>query len=85
MQAVRARKVVLANALGTGFLQSPALHGFLPALSEHLLGEPFGFALGAHLVVWRSQCLARHSTPFAKSRSFATATQEAAKWCWATS
>ena len=40
MQAVRARKVVLANALGTGFLQSPALHGFLPALSEHLLGEP---------------------------------------------
>ncbi|HEX5312719.1 circularly permuted type 2 ATP-grasp protein [Aquabacterium sp.] len=40
MQAVRARKVVLANALGTGFLQSPALHGFLPALSDHLLGEP---------------------------------------------
>lgn len=40
MQAVRAGKVVLANALGTGFLQSPAIHGFLPALSEHLLGEP---------------------------------------------
>ena len=40
MQAVRARKVVLANALGTGFLQSPAIHGFLPGLSEHVLGEP---------------------------------------------
>ncbi|MEY4766535.1 MAG: hypothetical protein RI907_3208 [Pseudomonadota bacterium] len=40
MQAVRAGKVVLANALGTGFLESPALHGFLPALSRHLLDEP---------------------------------------------
>jgi uncharacterized circularly permuted ATP-grasp superfamily protein/uncharacterized alpha-E superfamily protein len=39
MQAVRARKVVLANALGTGFLESPALHGFLPAMSRRLLGE----------------------------------------------
>lgn len=39
MQAVRAGKVVLANALGTGFLESPAVHGFLPALSSHLLGE----------------------------------------------
>ncbi|NBD21842.1 hypothetical protein GTZ97_14355 [Aquabacterium fontiphilum] len=40
MQAVRAGNVVLANALGTGFVESPAIHGFLPALSEHLLGEP---------------------------------------------
>lgn len=39
MQAVRAGHVVLANALGTGFLESPAVHGFLPALSRHLLGE----------------------------------------------
>lgn len=39
MQAVRAGNVVLANALGTGFLESPAVHGFLPALSQHLLGE----------------------------------------------
>jgi uncharacterized circularly permuted ATP-grasp superfamily protein/uncharacterized alpha-E superfamily protein len=39
MQAVRAEKVVLANALGTGFLESPAIHGFLPALSRRLLGE----------------------------------------------
>lgn len=39
MQAVRAGHVVLANALGTGFLESPAVHGFLPAVSQHLLGE----------------------------------------------
>lgn len=38
-QVVRAGNVVLANALGSGFLESPALHGFLPALSKHLLGE----------------------------------------------
>ena len=39
MQAVRAGNVVMANALGTGFLESPALHGFLPALSKQVLGE----------------------------------------------
>lgn len=39
MQAVRAGKVVLSNALGTGFLESPAVHGFLPALSRNLLKE----------------------------------------------
>ncbi|MDI1260325.1 circularly permuted type 2 ATP-grasp protein [Aquabacterium sp.] len=39
MQAVRAGNVVMANALGTGFLESPAVHGFLPALSRHLLGK----------------------------------------------
>jgi uncharacterized circularly permuted ATP-grasp superfamily protein/uncharacterized alpha-E superfamily protein len=39
MQAVRAGHVVLANALGTGFLESPAVHGFLPDLSRQLLGE----------------------------------------------
>lgn len=39
MQAARAGNVVLANALGTGFLESPAVHGFLPAVSRHLLGE----------------------------------------------
>lgn len=39
LQAVRAGKVVVANALGTGFLESPAMHGFLPALSRRLLGQ----------------------------------------------
>ena len=40
LQAVRAGNVVMANALGTSFLESPAVMGFLPAISEHLLGQP---------------------------------------------
>jgi uncharacterized circularly permuted ATP-grasp superfamily protein/uncharacterized alpha-E superfamily protein len=39
MQVIRAGNVLVANAPGSGFLESPALMGFLPALSEHLLGE----------------------------------------------
>jgi uncharacterized circularly permuted ATP-grasp superfamily protein/uncharacterized alpha-E superfamily protein len=39
LQAVRAGHVVVANAPGSAFLESPALLGFLPALSEKLLGE----------------------------------------------
>ena len=31
--------VLVANALGSGVLESPALHGFLPAISRRLLGE----------------------------------------------
>ncbi len=40
LQAVRAGNVLLANALGAGFLESPALQGFLPKLCEALRGEP---------------------------------------------
>lgn len=40
MQAVRAGNVLLANAPGSGPLESSAMLGFLPAISEHLLGEP---------------------------------------------
>jgi uncharacterized circularly permuted ATP-grasp superfamily protein/uncharacterized alpha-E superfamily protein len=40
LQAVRAGKVLLANALGAGFLESPALQGFMPKLCESLLGQP---------------------------------------------
>lgn len=39
LQSVRAGKVIMANALGTSFLESPAVQGFLPAICEHLLGE----------------------------------------------
>src|SRR3984957_1306033 len=38
--AVRAGRVVLANALGTGVLVSAAWLGFHPGVSERLLGEP---------------------------------------------
>jgi uncharacterized circularly permuted ATP-grasp superfamily protein/uncharacterized alpha-E superfamily protein len=39
-QAVRRGNVLVANSLGSGLLESSALLGFLPALSERLLGEP---------------------------------------------
>ncbi len=39
LQAVRAGNVVVANAPGSAFLESPALLGFLPALSKKLLDE----------------------------------------------
>jgi uncharacterized circularly permuted ATP-grasp superfamily protein/uncharacterized alpha-E superfamily protein len=37
--AVRANRVVVANALGTGVLESAAWLGFLPRIAERLLGE----------------------------------------------
>ncbi|MCD6076776.1 MAG: hypothetical protein K0R89_714 [Ramlibacter sp.] len=39
LQAVRAGNVMIANAPGSGFLESTGLLGFLPALSRKLLGE----------------------------------------------
>ncbi|OYT88817.1 MAG: A circularly permuted ATPgrasp family protein [Burkholderiales bacterium PBB3] len=39
LQAIRAGHVMVANAPGSAFLESPALLGFLPALCRHLLGE----------------------------------------------
>ncbi|MCA1325289.1 circularly permuted type 2 ATP-grasp protein [Herbaspirillum sp. alder98] len=39
-QAARLGNVLVANSLGSGMLESTALHGFLPAISERLLGEP---------------------------------------------
>ena len=39
LQAIRAGNVLVANAPGSDFLESPALLGFLPGLSRHLLGQ----------------------------------------------
>ena len=39
MQAARAGTVVMANALGSAFLESPAVQGFLPAISRRLTGQ----------------------------------------------
>jgi uncharacterized circularly permuted ATP-grasp superfamily protein/uncharacterized alpha-E superfamily protein len=39
VQVARAGNVVMANALGSGFLESSAVQGFLPAISRKLLGE----------------------------------------------
>ncbi|MFO1270302.1 MAG: circularly permuted type 2 ATP-grasp protein [Rubrivivax sp.] len=40
LQAARAGSVVMANALGSAFLESPAVQGFLPGVAQRLLGEP---------------------------------------------
>ena len=40
LQACRAGTVLVANAFGTGVLESPGLHAFLPSACERLLGEP---------------------------------------------
>lgn len=40
LQAVRAGQVLLLNPPGSGFLESNALLGFMPALAQRLLGEP---------------------------------------------
>ncbi|TIH07383.1 circularly permuted type 2 ATP-grasp protein [Pseudomonas leptonychotis] len=39
LEAVRQGHVLVANALGSGVLESPGLPGFLPAIAEKLLGE----------------------------------------------
>jgi uncharacterized circularly permuted ATP-grasp superfamily protein/uncharacterized alpha-E superfamily protein len=39
LEAARAGNVAIANALGSGVLETPALLGFLPAICQTLLGE----------------------------------------------
>ncbi len=39
LAAVRAGRVLISNALGSGVLESGAIFGFLPAISERLTGE----------------------------------------------
>ncbi|NML17504.1 circularly permuted type 2 ATP-grasp protein [Azohydromonas caseinilytica] len=40
LQVLRAGRLALANAPGSGFLESPALSGFLPGIAQALLGQP---------------------------------------------
>ena len=40
LQAIRAQQVLLVNHPGSGFIESNALLGFMPALAEQLLGQP---------------------------------------------
>jgi uncharacterized circularly permuted ATP-grasp superfamily protein/uncharacterized alpha-E superfamily protein len=39
LQAARAGTVVMANALGSAFLESPAFQGFLPGIAQRLTGD----------------------------------------------
>jgi uncharacterized circularly permuted ATP-grasp superfamily protein/uncharacterized alpha-E superfamily protein len=57
VEAVRAGNVVLANALGSGLVQSPAFMSFLPGLCEHLLGETL--KLPSVATWWCGQAAAR--------------------------
>ncbi|MFN4329789.1 MAG: circularly permuted type 2 ATP-grasp protein [Limnobacter sp.] len=40
LQAIRTGGVIMANMPGAGWLESPAIHGFVPGLCEHYLQEP---------------------------------------------
>ncbi len=59
MQAVRAGNLLLANAPGSAPLESSALLGFLPAISQHLLGEPL--ALPSLATWWCGEPASLHS------------------------
>ncbi|HLL17261.1 MAG TPA: circularly permuted type 2 ATP-grasp protein, partial [Rubrivivax sp.] len=39
LQAARAGNVIIANALGSAFLESPAIQGFMPAIARRLVGQ----------------------------------------------
>ncbi|MGF6875335.1 circularly permuted type 2 ATP-grasp protein [Paraburkholderia sp. MM5477-R1] len=39
LQVMRAGNVIVSNVPGSGFAESPALHGFMPGIAEALLGE----------------------------------------------
>ena len=65
VQAWRAGRVLVANAFGTGLLESPALPGILPSICQQLFGEPLempssedGLPL-SHVPVWNGQLESR--------------------------
>jgi uncharacterized circularly permuted ATP-grasp superfamily protein/uncharacterized alpha-E superfamily protein len=39
LQVMRAGNVIVSNVPGSGFIESPALHGFMPGIAAALLGE----------------------------------------------
>lgn len=44
VEATRRGRVRIVNGLGAGVLENPALHAYMPALCEELLGEPLRLA-----------------------------------------
>jgi uncharacterized circularly permuted ATP-grasp superfamily protein/uncharacterized alpha-E superfamily protein len=59
LQAARAGTVVMANALGSAFLESPAIQGFMPAIARRLLGQDL--LLPALPTWWCGESAAWHS------------------------
>jgi uncharacterized circularly permuted ATP-grasp superfamily protein len=61
VEALRAGNVTVANALGSGLLQSPAFMSFLPGLCKHILGEEL--KLPSVATWWCGQKSARQICP----------------------
>ncbi|TDV11440.1 circularly permuted type 2 ATP-grasp protein [Paraburkholderia caballeronis] len=57
LQVMRAGNVMVANVPGAALAETPALHGFLPAISQSLLGEPL--ALPTVSTWWCGEKVAR--------------------------
>jgi uncharacterized circularly permuted ATP-grasp superfamily protein/uncharacterized alpha-E superfamily protein len=57
LEAMRAGHVVVSNVPGSGFLESPALHGFLPGIAQALLDEPL--ALPSVMSWWCGEAAAQ--------------------------
>jgi uncharacterized circularly permuted ATP-grasp superfamily protein/uncharacterized alpha-E superfamily protein len=66
VQAVRAGNVVIANPLGAGLVESPALAAFLPVLSRTLLGEDLAIPSVATWWLGQRQALAEVEDAFAR-------------------
>lgn len=57
LQVMRAGNVIVSNVPGSGFLESPAMHGFLPGIAQTLLNEPL--LLGGVSTWWCGEDAAR--------------------------
>ncbi|CAJ0716570.1 hypothetical protein LMG6871_01838 [Ralstonia edaphis] len=57
LQVMRAGNVMVSNVPGAGFVESPAMLGFLPGIAQALLGEPL--ALPSVPTWWCGEALAR--------------------------
>ena len=68
LQVMRAGNVMVSNVPGSGFVESPALHGFLPAISRALLGE--ALVLPSVPTWWCGEQAARESALSKLDRAF---------------
>ena len=50
IQAAREQNIIMANPIGSGFAETPALASLLPGLCMHLLGEPL--KMENHPILW---------------------------------
>lgn len=84
LQAVRAGQVMVANGLGSGFLESPAIQGFLPAISQRLFGERLSLSSLASWWCGEAAALAQALPQLAKMVVKPTAAAQARLQGWDT-